>query len=182
MEDDIINIESKHNENNNNKKKLKKLTKYTMILFHRDKFPPSTNFMMEAFGPAANKYNQESNNDVTMKFVIVKYNGNNCKEVIDRYCIDAFPTTLVFIKHKPSVNYKPVIGNSQQTRDELEFIVKKMSEKVSPNNNRRMAMNQEMYDDHDDEKETDTENDINYADSKLSKMTNNILLKFVLSI
>ena len=154
-----IHVDSKENDSEDKSEivRAQKLTKYTMILFHRNKFPPSTNFMMEAFGPAANRYNIESNNDVTMKFVIVKYNGNNCKEVIDKYNIDAFPTVLVFIKHKVSNNYKPVIGNSQETRDELQFIVKKMAEKVNPNNSRRGAVNLDMMKSEDNDMEDEKE-------------------------
>eukprot|EP00483_Globobulimina_turgida_P002955 UN02960 len=111
---------------------------YAIYLFHRDKFPPSMKFLMDIFGPLASKYNEN------MEFVRIDY---KCSGILEKYNVSSFPTCLIFINGKRSNQYKPIIGNGRNQSDELQFIVDKISQKISgPNTEtRRMAVDRQMF-------------------------------------
>jgi len=106
----------------------KKLTKWTLIMFHRDRFPPSMKFLMECFFPLCTKYNAQSGNDVTLKFISVGY---KCTDILEQYEIDAFPTCLVFEGDTESTEFDAVIGNSEESRSELGAIVNKLALRIA---------------------------------------------------
>eukprot|EP00485_Elphidium_margaritaceum_P010655 CAMPEP_0202693514 /NCGR_PEP_ID=MMETSP1385-20130828/7609_1 /ASSEMBLY_ACC=CAM_ASM_000861 /TAXON_ID=933848 /ORGANISM="Elphidium margaritaceum" /LENGTH=555 /DNA_ID=CAMNT_0049349201 /DNA_START=39 /DNA_END=1706 /DNA_ORIENTATION=+ len=90
----------------------------TIVLFHRDKFPPSTQFLMECFAPLCQKSNAQQID--FLRFIIVHH---KCTQTIAQYNIDMFPTCLVFENEAPSRAYKAMVGNSKMTQNELQFIV-----------------------------------------------------------
>jgi len=121
------------NENEDEEKKEEeevrkvKQTRFTVMLFHRDKFPPSNKFLLECFAPLCANYNLESFNDATVKFIIVHH---KCAQILDKYEIAMFPTCLVFDGKKPSSEFKEVVGNSAITQNELKVVIKRLREKI----------------------------------------------------
>ena len=89
---------------------------YSIILFHRSKFPPSMTFLMDCFAPLSSKFGDLER----MRFVIVHY---KCYDVLEKYQVSIFPTCLIFEKNKVCSDYQAIVGNSEISRDELESIV-----------------------------------------------------------
>ena len=99
------------------------------------KFPPSMQFLMECFFPLCTKYNAQSGNDVTLKFICVGY---KCTNTLDQYEIDSFPTSLLFESDKESTEFDAVIGNSQEARSELAHIVNKVALRIAQSKRDKM--------------------------------------------
>jgi len=111
------------------------LTQWTLIMFHRDQFPPSMKFLMECFFPLCTKYNARSGNDVALKFISVGY---KCTDTLDQYEIDVFPTCLLFEGDKESTEFDAVIGNSAESKRDLTQIVNTVSLKIAERKREKM--------------------------------------------
>ena len=101
------------------------------------------------------------------RFMRVDY---KCRGILEKHSIESFPTCLVFVGSEQSNDYKPIIGNSPSSRDELQFIVDKLS---------RMVSNPELFDENGherpqkEEEEEEEEKEKDDGDDGAEECTNN---------
>merc|ERR1712228_888703 len=66
---------------------------YSIVMFHRSKFPPSKSFLTDCFAPLCTKFG----NMKTMRFVIVHCKCNKINSFLSIYCILFLSKTIYLI-------------------------------------------------------------------------------------
>eukprot|EP01084_Bolivina_argentea_P165626 287702_1 len=89
---------------------------WSIIFFHRNKFPPSMKFLKECVAPLSATYNG-------IRFIIVHH---TCHELLEQYDVNVFPTCVVFLGDAEAQQYERIIGNSPGVKDELQLMCKQI--------------------------------------------------------